>query len=182
MQKDFPVADPPGDPRILLGLLMGIPVLMVLGLGMFGIGNHPMPALATVLVVSVFLIAFFILNRAMQRRAIALDNGVLEVLATFYRHRVPVQDMDLDKARAIDLRKHVEWRPYVKTNCFSMPGLHAGWFRSRNLTSLFCLITNRQSVLLLPLRAGGALLLSADRPTELLAALRAAGDAQRRGR
>ena len=175
MSTDFPVAEPPGNRRLMLAIITGIPVLIVIGMLILGVGNRPLPIMVPVLVVAVFVLMFFVLGRAMQRRSIVLDNGVLEILATFYRHRVPVQEIDLEKARVVDLAEHVEWRPFVKTNGYSLPGLHAGWFRSRNLTSLFCLVTNRQRVLVLPLRSGGAVLLSAERPTDLLNALRAPG-------
>lgn len=175
MPKDFPVAMPPGNPRLMLALVMGMPIVIVVALMVFGVGGgRPVPPIFAALMPAIFVVMFFVLDRAMRRRSIAIDNGVLDVAATFYRHRVPVQEIDLDKARVVDLAEHVEWRPFVKTNGYALPGLRAGWFRSRDLTSLFCLVTNRQRVLVLPLRAGGAVLLSAERPTELLAALRLA--------
>ncbi len=175
MPKDFPVAEPPGNPRLLLAILMGVPVLIAVALMVFGVGNRPLSIILPVMLAGLFVAIFFGLGHMMERRSIALDNGVLDIGATLYRRRVPVHEIDLDKARVVDLSEHVEWRPFVKTNGFSLPGLHAGWFRSRNLTSLFCLVTNRQRVLVLPLRAGGAVLLSAEKPTELLNALRSPG-------
>jgi Bacterial PH domain len=175
MRRDFPVAVPPGNPRLLLVLVTGIPILTVIGLLIFGVRNRPLPIMVPVMVAGVFVLMFFVLGRAMQRRSITLDDGVLDILATFFRHRVPLQDIDLEKSRVVDLAEHGEWRPFVKTNGYSLPGISAGWYRSRDLTSLFCLVTNRQRVLVLPLRAGGAVLLSAERPTELLNALRSSG-------
>jgi hypothetical protein len=179
MRKNFPVADPPRDPRWMIGLLLGMPLLVVFALGPLRVGNRPMPIAVAALIAMIFLTAFLVLGWAAKRRAIALDDGVLDVLATFYRRRVPVQDIDLDASRVIDLRERSEWRPWIKTNGYAMPGLYAGWFRSRNWTRLFCLVTDRQRVLLLPLRAGGALLLSPVRPIDVLVALRAVDDAQR---
>lgn len=180
MRKNFAVTAPSRDPRWLLGLMMGLPMLVaVLGIGLSHNAQRPATLLVGALVGMVFLVTFLVLGWATKRRAIAIDDGALDVLATFYRRRVPVQDIDLDKARIIDLREHAEWRPRLKTNGYALPGLSAGWFRTRDLTSLFCMVTDRQRVLVLPLRAGGAMLLSAERPTELLNALRAADDAQR---
>lgn len=181
MRKEFAVAAPPRDPRWMLALFMGIPWLIVLGLGISKTGKHPIPLAVAALISAVFLITFLVLCWAAKRRAIALDAGILDVLATFYRRRVAVQDIDLDNSQVIDLREHREWRPLWKINGYAMPGLYAGWFRRRDWSSLFCLVTDRQRVLLLPLRAGGTLLLSAERPAELLDALRAADDV-RRGR
>ncbi len=180
MHKNFPVADPARDPRWIIAVMLGLPLLVLLGLGLSHVDNRPMPPIAVYAMFTViFLIAFLVMCRAAKRRSISLDDGVLVVLATFYRRRVPVQEIDIDASRVIDLRERNEWRPWVKTNAYAMPGLHAGWFRARNWTKLFCLVTDRQRVLLLPLRAGGALLLSAAKPIELLVALRAVDDAQR---
>ncbi len=181
MPKFFPVAKPPHDPRWFLALLLAIPMIIALAI-VFVIGAHDHGRVALLVVVAntaIFVLVIVLLGWAAKRRSIALDDGVLDVLATFYHRRVPIQDIDLDQARVVDLREHGELGPFIKTNGYGLPGLRAGWFRSRDWTSLFCLITNRQRVLLLPLRAGGALLLSAARPTELLDALRAADDGLR---
>ncbi len=180
MRKEFAVTAPSRDPRWLLGLMMGLPMLLaLLGVGLSHGAPRPATLLVAVLVGTVFLAAFLVLGWATKRRAIAIDNGSLDVLATFYRRRVPMQDFDLDKARTVDLREHGQWRPLLQTNGYALPGLYAGWFRSRDWTSLFCMVTDRQRVLVLPLRDGGAVLLSAERPAELLNALRAEDDGQR---
>ena len=179
MHKNFPVAAPSRDPRWMIAVFAGLPMIVAIGLGFSGLGHRPILLPVAGLSMAIFLIAFLVLGRACERRAIALDDDVLEVLATFYRRRVPVQEIDLAASCVIDLRERSEWRPRWKTNGFAMPGLHAGWFRGRNWTRLFCLVTDRQHVLLLPLRTGGALLLSAAKPIELLVALRAVDDAQR---
>ncbi len=174
MRKNFTVTKPPHDPRWLLALMLAIPMLIALMIAIT-VGVHAHGRVMLVIVAAnttIFLILGVFLGWAAQRRTIALGDGVLEVLATFYRRRVPVQDIDLAKARVLNLRERSEWRPWLRTNGFGLPYLRAGWFRSRNWTSLFCLITDRQRVVLLPLHAGGALLLSAERPTELLDALR----------
>jgi len=58
----------------------------------------------------------------------------------------------------------------------SMPGFHAGHFRLRgDFGKAFCLLTQRDRVLWLPLRDGKQqFLLSLERPQALLDALRAA--------
>ena len=180
MRKEFAVTAPPRDPRWFLALVMGLPMVgAAVVIGLSGIGGRSILPVVGALVATIFLVTFLLLGWAGKRRAIAIDDGALDVLATFYRRRVPVQDIDLDKARIIDLREHAEWRPRLKTNGYALPGLSAGWFRTRDWTSLFCIVTDRQRVLVLPLRAGDAVLLSVERPTELLNALRAADDAQR---
>jgi len=113
-----------------------------------------------------------VLTLALHRRRIVLDNRTLRVRATFYTKQLPVETIDLDKARVLSLEEHTDLAPMLKTNGFGLPGFKAGHFRLRNLTKAFCLVTDRTRVLTLPLRGGGMVLLSPARPADLLARLR----------
>ena len=105
---------------------------------------------------------------------------MLDITATLYRRQLPLAALDMDKAQVLDLDAHREWRPLLRTNGMGLPGLRAGWYRSRNFTRMFCLLTTWNRVLVLPEHAGGAILLSAERPQDLLQALRDMADASRR--
>lgn len=186
--REFAVKQPAIDPRWTILLLVLLPELLVvvIVIALFrqhapavlqpSLFVHRMIALPIVLIIACLVPALF---WAARRRSISLADGVLEVVATFYRRQWLSTDFKLAEARVVSLDEHREWRPFIKTNGFGMPGLSAGWFRSRKWVSLFCLITDRQRVLLLPLRTGGAVLLSAENPAALLDALRAADDGAR---
>jgi hypothetical protein len=121
------------------------------------------------------VLAFLLL--AMRRRSVELRDGVLDVRATLYRKRVAVTELDLERARVVNLAERTELRPWLKSNGMSMPGFRAGHFRLRgDFGKAFCLLTQRERVLWLPLRDGKQqFLLSLERPQALLDALRAAG-------
>ncbi len=112
---------------------------------------------------------------AMARRSVQLRDGVLDVRAAMYRKRVAVAELDLQRARVVDLQEHTELRPVFKTNGIFLPGYHAGHWRLREkLGKAFCLLTDRRRVLWLPAHDGATqLLLSLERPQALLDALRA---------
>ena len=94
--------------------------------------------------------------------------------AGLYSQRVRVKELDLDAARVVDLDGASPWAPKVRINGFSLPGVSLGYFRGKPWTQkLFCLLTSRQRVLVLPRRDGRVLLLSLERPQALLDALRA---------
>jgi hypothetical protein len=116
------------------------------------------------------------LSWMVRRRHIRLDNRELRITATLYTHKVAVEAIDLAQARVVSLDEHTHLKPRLKTNGFSLPGFHAGHFRLRNLTKAFCLITDRTRVLLLPLRDGGQILLSPEKPRALLERLRELAD------
>src|SRR5690606_17404219 len=79
---------------------------------------------------------------AMKRRSVALVGHVLDVRAALFRERTPIADIDLERARLVDLAERMDLRPAVKTMGMSLPGFHAGRFRLRGkLAKAFCLVT-----------------------------------------
>lgn len=151
-----------------------IPMLVAIGAAVAAISmdSHTPPPVAAWLVVPFVLLVGIVLTLALRRRQIALDNRTLLVRATFYSKTLPVEAIDVDKARVLSLEEHTDLAPMLKTNGFSLPGFKAGHFRLRNLGKAFCLVTDRTRVLTLPLRDGGMVLLSPARPADLLARLR----------
>ena len=110
------------------------------------------------------------------RRRIGLQGRELQITATLYRKRVPVDALDLANARIVDLAEHTDLRPLFKTNGFGMPGFAAGHFRLRDMRKAFCLLTDRSRMLALPLRDGTLLLLSPEKPQALLQQLQELAD------
>ena len=78
-----------------------------------------------------------------------------------------LSELRLEQARVVDLDEHHEYRSGFKTNGFDMPGFKSGHFRMRGGGKAFCLLTDRNRVLVLPLR-DGLLLLSPEQPRVLL--------------
>lgn len=134
--------------------------------------------LVPLLVAAVLLAA---LSLALRRRRIAIDGTRLHVASTFYTRRIAVPALDLDRARIVDLAEHDEFAPRLKINGYGLPGLRSGHYRLRNGARAFCLLTDRERVLVLPQRDGRYLLLSPEKPQPLLARLRELAVADRRG-
>lgn len=111
----------------------------------------------------------------LKRRRVQLRGHFLQIVAGLFSHRVPVDSIDIERARIVDLDERTELRPAIKTFGMALPGYSAGHFRLRQkLGKAFCLVTDRRRVLWLPLRDGKhQLLLSLDHPQALLGALRA---------
>ena len=181
--REFALVPSLHDPRFMIAVLMLLP--MLIGLAVFLTVGHkaqhtPILSITLASAGMIFVAVYVLLFWAVQRRRIVLVDGVLDITATFYRRRLPLAALDLDKAQVLDLDAHREWRPFLKTNGMGLPGLRAGWYRSRNFTRMFCLLTTWNRVLVLPERAGGTILLSAEQPQQLLQALRETADASRR--
>jgi hypothetical protein len=168
--QEFPVAPLPSHAAWWLWLPMLIAVCATVAA--ITMESRTPPPLAAWLAVPFVLLVGGVLTLAMRRRHIVLDNRELQVRATFYTKKLPVEAIDLERARVLSLEEHTDLAPMLKTNGFGLPGFKAGHFRLRNLTKAFCLVTDRTRVLTLPLREGGMVLLSPARPADLLARLR----------
>ena len=129
----------------------------------------PVPAIAGPLMIALVMLGPLL---ALRRRRIALDGRTLTVAATFYTRRVAVDALDLAQARIVDLGEHTELSPLLGLNRFGLPGLQAGHYLLRDRRRAFCLLTRRDRVLVLPQRDGKLLLLSPERPRDLLDRLR----------
>lgn len=167
----FAVSPPPAFAWVMLAVLGGVLPLCIIGA--LWLARAPIHGVAPALVGIPCVLVFLLL--LMRRRAVTLNNGVLEVRAALYRKRVAVAELDLPRARSVNLAERTELRPWLKSNGMSMPGFHAGHFRLRgDFGKAFCLLTQRERVAWLPLRDGKSqLLLSLERPQALLDALQA---------
>ena len=168
--REFTLAPLPTRTWVLLGVVVLATTACLLW-SFHGIAGTPQRWLMpTAIVVGVLA-----LLASIQRRGIALRDGMLLVRASLYTRKVPVPALRLDEARILDLDEHTEFRPVLKTNGYSLPGFHAGNFRLRNRERAFCLVIGDGRVLWLPRHDGAqSLLLSPERPQALLEALRAA--------
>ena len=180
--RSFAVTPPPTYASAFMVLVGGaLPLLIIVGMLWFGrMDNDGLARFLPVLVMLALVLGLSLL--AMKRRSVALVGHVLDVRAALFRERTPIADIDLERARLVDLAERMDLRPAVKTMGMSLPGFHAGRFRLRGkLAKAFCLVTDRQRVLWLPLHNGkDQLLLSVERPQDLLDALRTTMDGHAR--
>jgi hypothetical protein len=134
--------------------------------------NLPDQLLGPLFVAGVTLAICLLLDRMLRRQRLRLDRNRLEVLTTFYRQRLALSQLQLDRARVIELGEHPELRPWLKSNGFALPGFRSGWFRTRGFKKLFLATAGGQRLLWLPTTRGDALLLQPQRPQALLERLR----------
>jgi hypothetical protein len=134
--------------------------------------NLPDQLLGPLFVAGVTLAICLLLDRMLRRQRLRLDRNGFEVVTTFYRQRLALSQLQLDRARVIELGEHPELRPWLKSNGFALPGFRSGWFRTRGFKKLFLATAGGQRLLWLPTTRGDALLLQPQRPQALLERLR----------
>ena len=115
---------------------------------------------------------WFVLDRAMRRHRLTLDESGIEIATTFYRQRLPLSELKLAEARVVDLGEHTGFRAMLKTNGFALPGFRSGWFRLRNWQKAFVATAGSPRALWLPTTRGFGLLLQPRQPQVLLDRLR----------
>ena len=166
--QDFPLAPLRSSSWQLLLVLAAVVIAVTLLLPQ----RQPMPApawLFTPLFIALLMAGLLL---ALRRRRIVIDGHELRIAATFYTRRVAIAALDLEQARVVDLAEHSELAPMLKLNGFGLPGFKAGHYLLRNRHRAFCLLTDREHVLMLPQRDGKLIQLSPDKPHALLAHLR----------
>ncbi len=168
--KNFPLA-PLGTAAHLSALaIMVLPILVIVVAITLGKIDDPK---GIVIMVSSVLVPTIGLILLMRRREVSFDGETVTIKASFYTRRLTRGEIDLEKARVVNLNERTDLRPLLRMSGFSLPGFHAGHYRTRDLTRAFCMLTARDRVLLLPERSGKLVLLSLERPQLLLDALQA---------
>ncbi len=114
-----------------------------------------------------------ILIPALRRREVKLDGTTLTIKSAFHTQRREVSELDLIAARVVDLNDETEFRPILRMFGFSLIGFHAGHYLLRNRKRAFALLTRLDRTLVLPEQTGKLILLSLERPQQLMDDLRA---------
>lgn len=159
-------------PLVLTAATLAIPVLTGSATSLVG-GSVPL-TVALVLGGLVLLCGalWWVLARFMRRQALRVSADALEVRSSFYRCTTPLAELKLDQARVVDLDERTELKPTLKTNGFSIPGFHSGWFLLRNRRRSFVAIADGRRKLWLPGSGRHDLLIEPADPAALLARLR----------
>ena len=148
MQETFPMI-PAGNGMAWTAAVVGIVLVLVMGL---------MAWLAV----------------AAKHTEFAVGNGSLAIRGGPYGRTIALADLDLERARAVDLTKEHDLGVRWKTNGAALPGLAMGWFRLKDKSKSLLFVTDRKRVLFVPTKKGWSLQLSTAEPERLLETLRRA--------
>lgn len=118
------------------------------------------------------LLAWFAV--AVKHVDFVVEPGRLAIRGGPYGRTIALADLDLERARVVDLVVETELAPRWKTNGASLHGVKMGWFRLRDRSKALLFVTDRRRVLHVPTRLGWSLELSTAEPARLLASLRRA--------
>lgn len=148
MEETFPMI-PAGNGMAWLAAVVGVVLALVLGL----------------------MIWFAV---AAKHVDFTVKPGWLSIRGGPYGRTIALSDLDLERARAVDLHDEPDLRVRWKTNGAALPGLAMGWFRLKDKSKSLLFVTDSRRVLYVPTRLGWSLQLSTAEPERLLASLRRA--------
>jgi PH (Pleckstrin Homology) domain-containing protein len=111
--------------------------------------------------------------RGSRQSSFELTPAGLRLRGDLYGRLVNASELRGGAARVIDLQQERRLRPTMRTIGTAVPGYRAGWFRLADGEKALLYVTDPRRVVYVPTRAGYALLLSVDRPTEFVERLRA---------
>ena len=110
---------------------------------------------------------------ASRHSRIEVGGGELRIVGDFWGRSIPIAALRLDQAAVVDLDEAPELAPKRRTLGTGLPGYASGWFRLHSGEKALVYLTTRNSVVHIPTAQGYSLLLSAERPRELLETLEA---------
>jgi len=127
-----------------------------------------------------FLLAFLVLlvyfAYASLNTQFEISAEALQIKNVPYGREIPLSELDLERARIVDLEYDHELRPTIRTNGIGLPGYSSGWYRLQGSERGLLFVTERSEVVYIPTYEGYSLLLSLREPEAFLAGLlRAAG-------
>jgi len=84
-----------------------------------------------------------------------LTGSMLTIHDRFYPVTLSANTVDVAGIRIVDLRTQPEWRPTLKTNGFSNPRYHSGWYRVAGGQTIRLYRATGTRLVLLPPKTGG---------------------------
>ena len=174
------LAPAPARTRMWLWLLAGVLPAMVAGVlfGYLAAQGRMAPTTALAGFVAIVLPALLVgiaIGKQMRGHRLVLRARDVGLVTGTYRQLLAYPELDLDRARVLDLDEHLEFRPRLKTSAMVLPGFQTGWYRLRNGSRALVARAGGKRVLWIPTTRGfGLLLQPREHPRELLQALREA--------
>ena len=133
----------------------------------------PIGFLAVVCVILLVILVLLAYTAYSARNSrIEVGDGQLRIVGDLWARSIPIGSLALERAAVLDLGNSPDHIPKRRTFGTGLPGYASGWFRLGNGEKALAYLTQRHSVLYVPTALGYSLLLSVERPRELIESLR----------
>ncbi len=99
----------------------------------------------------------------------------LNLTGGLYGRNIPREQLEVTRARALDLDQDRDYGLSSRTNGAGLPGFGAGWFRLRNGEKCLAFVTDAHRVLYVPTTKGYSVMVSVAEPSAMVQALQRLG-------
>jgi len=82
--------------------------------------------------------------------SIIIENGFLTINSLFYGRTIPIEDINADGIRLLNLKTDNDYKPRIRTNGIGLPNYTVGWMRLRNGNKALVYLNDRTNVVLIP--------------------------------
>jgi hypothetical protein len=101
-----------------------------------------------------------------------VSNGELQIRSKVWNDQFPLSDLQLERARILDLKQDPGWMPQEKHFGYNGFGYDAGRFKLRNGETADIYLAKETTAILIPKRSSVPLVVGVDDPGIFLAALK----------
>ena len=117
-----------------------------------GVYSAPVIILIITLIVVILIITGLLIGiiNSIKNTTITLTGKELIIKTFFYGRKIPLENIDKNGIRAINLNENPEYNVSIKTSGMSLPNLHLGWMRLKNGTKALVFLTDKSSVVQIP--------------------------------
>lgn len=88
----------------------------------------------------------------MRNTTASVSDGFLHIRTLFYGRSIPLDEINIDGIRQLDLNTDTAYNISVRTNGISLPNYQIGWMRLQNGNRALVYLTDKSSVVLIPTR------------------------------
>ncbi|MDR0382934.1 MAG: PH domain-containing protein [Spirochaetaceae bacterium] len=110
---------------------------------------------------------------AMKGTTIAIKDGEVVIKTFLYGKKIPIENIDVDGIRAVNLNLDKEYNVSIRTNGIGLPNFLSGWAKLNNGNKALVYLTDRNNVLLMPTKKY-TLLFSMETPDEFIEKIKSA--------
>ena len=152
-------------------LILGAIILVEMGFGVFMLLASK-SARVIMKIAAIFLFAmaslFGYFTYGAFYSTVTIGNDNLHVDVPIYSRTIPLESIDAELSKVVDLNHSSEFNLSMRTNGLGVPGYQLGWFERAGGGRIYAVLTDRSSVVYLPTTDGYALLLSIEEPDAFL--------------
>jgi hypothetical protein len=140
------------------------------------LGPFPLISIAAILFFDLFIVlVLFVWPRYLSHHVrFELDSSGFAIKGDMYGRTIPWRELDVSKARTLNLKEQTEFALKWRTNGNGLPGYSSGWFKLADGEKALAFVTDRTHVVYVPTRDGYAVMLSVADPGAFLRSLQRA--------